>query len=167
MRFSFARNPYTRAVSCWADKFVGKPLTRGYFFIDGYLAARQQIDANLPVGADHTLSFPEFVIFAAAAANIHHDIHLQAQDDILNMPGIELDLIGKVETFDADFVHVLDYLKASGDIRSDATFAINESHHDDWPSYYTPELADRIYRAYERDFDCFGYGRALEGPTPA
>ncbi|MGH6683992.1 MAG: sulfotransferase family 2 domain-containing protein [Pseudolabrys sp.] len=162
MRFSFVRNPYARAVSCWADKFAGKPLAPGDFFIDGYLATRQQIDVGLPVGADRTLSFPEFVIFAATAANIHHDIHLQTQDDILNMPSIKLDLIGKVETFDANFVHVLDYLNASDDIRNDAAVAINESHHDDWPNYYTADLADRIYRAYESDFDRFGYARTFK-----
>ena len=78
------------------------------------------------------------------------------------MPGIELGLIGKVETFDADFARVLDYLHASDEIRREAAIAINESHHDDWPAYYTRELADRIYRAYERDFDRFGYTRAIK-----
>ena len=112
LRFSFVRNPYARAVSCWADKFAGKPLIGGDFFVDAYLAARLEIDPALPAGEDRTLSFPEFVRFAAATARTRHDMHLQAQDDILNMPGIILDLIGKVETFDADFAFVLDHLNA-------------------------------------------------------
>src|SRR5215813_14610212 len=29
LRFSFVRNPYARAVSCWADKFRDKPLVAG------------------------------------------------------------------------------------------------------------------------------------------
>jgi hypothetical protein len=148
-------------VSCWAHKFADRPLVRGDSFIDAYLAIRQEIDANLPAGADRTLSFAEFVVFAAATAKARHDIHLQAQDDILSMPGIELGLIGKVETFDADFVRVLDHLAASDAIRRDAAIVINESHHADWPTYYTLELADRIYRAYECDFDRFGYARAI------
>ncbi len=161
LRFSFVRNPYARVVSCWADKFAGKPLIGGDFFIDAYLAIRQEIDTDLPAGADRTLSFAEFVVFTAATAKVRHDIHLQAQDDILNMPGIELGLIGKVETFDADFVRVLDYLNASDEVRREAAIAINESHHHDWSLYYTRELADRIYRAYERDFDRFSYPRAV------
>ena len=161
LRFSFVRNPYARIVSCWADKFAGKPLVDGDFFIDSYLAVRQQLDGRLPIGADSTLSFSDFIIFAAATATTGHDVHLQTQDDILSMPGINLDMIGKVETFGADFVRVLDHLKASEDIRREALVALNESHHDDWPTYYTPELADRIYRAYERDFDRFGYVRAI------
>jgi hypothetical protein len=160
LRFSFVRNPYARIVSCWAQKFADKPLIRGDSFIDAYLAIRHEIDAKLPAGADSTLSFAEFAVFAAATAKAHHDIHMQAQDEILSMPGIELDLIGKVETFDADFVRILDHLDASDEIRREAAIMINESHHDTWPTYYTPELADRIYRAYECDFDRFGYARS-------
>jgi hypothetical protein len=162
MRFSFVRNPYARVVSCWADKFAGKPLIGGDSFIDAYLSVRQQIDPRLPFGADRTLSFPQFTVFTAATSKIRHDIHMQTQDDILSMPGIKLDLIGKVENFDTDFIRILDYLNAGEDIRREATGAINESHHDDWPTYYTPELADRIYRAYEPDFDRFGYVRAFK-----
>jgi hypothetical protein len=161
LRFSFVRNPYARVVSCWADKFADKPLIGGDVFIEAYLAIRREIDADLPAGPDRTLSFAEFAAFAAATATARHDIHLQAQDDILRMPGIELDMIGKVETFDADFVRVLDYVNASDAIRRDAAIAINKSHHNDWPTYYTPDLADRIYRAYECDFDRFGYARAI------
>ena len=164
MRFSFVRNPYARAVSCWADKFAGKPLIGGDSFIDAYLSVRQQIDPRLPVGNDRTLSFSQFTVFTAATSQIRHDIHMQTQDDILSMPGIKLDLIGKVENFNTDFVRILDYLNASEDVRREAVAAINESHHDDWPTYYTPELADRIYRAYEPDFDRFGYVRALGNP---
>jgi hypothetical protein len=160
LRFSFVRNPYARIVSCWADKFADKPLVRGDSFIDAYLAIRPEIDANLPAGVDRTLSFFEFVVFAAATAKTRHDIHMQVQDEILSMPGIELGLIGKVETFDADFVRVLDHLDAGDEVRREAAIVINESHHDDWPAYYTPELADRIYRAYECDFDRFGYARS-------
>jgi len=165
LRFSFVRNPYARVVSCWADKFAGKPLVGGDSFIDAYLAIRKEIDSELPAGPDRTLSFAEFVNFASGTAKARHDIHLQAQDEILSMPGIELDLIGKVETFDADFVHVLDHLHASDEVRCEAASAVNESHHDDWPAYYTCELANRIYRAYERDFDRFGYLRAFGNVT--
>jgi hypothetical protein len=161
MRFSFVRNPYARVVSCWADKFASKPLIEGDHFIDDYLAIRKTIDGNLPAGSDRTLSFAEFVIFAAATAKARHDIHLQEQDDILSMPGIQFDLVGKVENFDEDFSHVLDYLQADDDVRREASVALNESHHDDWAAYYTDELADCIYRAYERDFDRFGYARAI------
>jgi hypothetical protein len=161
LRFSFVRNPYARILSCWADKFSTKPIVKGDCFIDAYLAIRREIDPRLPHGATNTLSFADFVIYAAAVANARQDSHLQAQCDILQIPGIELDFVGKVESFDIDFTCVLDYLKADSDVCREAAIAANESHHDDWPTYYTPDIADLIYRAYERDFDRFDYPRAL------
>jgi len=161
LRFSFVRNPYARAVSCWADKFYGKPLMAGDPFVNFYLTHRDEVDADLPVGPDQTLAFSDFVAFAAAMARRRRDIHIQAQDDILSIPGIKLDLIGKVESFRADFARVLDHLGASDAVRREAVIPLNESHSDDWPEYYTAELADRIYHAYECDFDRFGYPRAV------
>lgn len=36
LRFSLVRNPYARAVSCWADRYRGKPLVPGDPFTDIY-----------------------------------------------------------------------------------------------------------------------------------
>ena len=77
------------------------------------------------------------------------------------MPGIRLDFIGKVETFARDFARVLDHLHANDALRRAATRAVNESRHDSWTRYYTPSLADRLYRAYECDFDRLAYPRAI------
>jgi hypothetical protein len=161
LRFSFVRNPYARTVSFWADKFYGKPLISGDTFVNFYLDYREEVDSRLPAGPDQTLPFPEFVMFAAAMARRRREIHVQAQDDILSMPGIKLDFIGRVESFRQDFVRVLDHIGASEDVRQDAFIPLNESHVDDWPEYYTSELANQIYRAYECDFDRFNYPRAV------
>lgn len=163
LRFSFVRNPYARAVSCWADKFRGKPLVAGDYFVDLYLAVRGELVPGLPAGTDRTLTFADFVVFLAAVANSRCDIHFQVRDDILSMPGIELDFVGKVESFARDFARVLDHVDADAEVRGEAAAPVNESSHDHWPAYYTPKLADRIYRAYERDFDRFAYPRALAG----
>ena len=159
LRFSFVRNPYARAVSCRADKFAGKPLVGGDPFIDAYPAARRNIDARLPSGAHACLSFAEFVAFVAGAAEAHNDSHIQSQSNILDIPGMQFDFIGRVESFGADFARVLDHLKVSDDERREAATLVNESHHDSWQNYYTRHLADCIYRAYEQDFDQFRYAR--------
>jgi Sulfotransferase family len=161
LKFSFVRNPYTRAVSCWADKFRGKPLVGGDPLIEMYLARRNEIDTRLPAGRDRTLSFEDFVIFATAIAGRCCESHLQSQADIISVPGIKLDLIGKVESFFRDFAHVLDHLHADASVRREAVMPLNQSSHADWHHYYTTELADRIYSAYERDFDMFGYTSAI------
>ncbi len=52
---------------------------------------------------------------------------------------------------------------ASDEVRREATVALNKSRHDAWRAYYTPELAGRIYRAYEADFDRFRYAQSIRG----
>jgi hypothetical protein len=161
LRFSFVRNPYARAVSCWADKWQDKPLVRGDDFIDDYLARRHEIDAGLPAGPGQTLSFAHFVTYASALAHGRVDAHLQTQHDILDMPGIKLDFIGRMEQFSADFARVLDHIGAADGIRGTAVHPVNVSRHGPWMDYYTPALRDRVYRAYERDFDLFRYPRGV------
>ena len=162
-RFSFVRNPYSRLVSTWADKFQNKPLIGGDSFIDQYLMNRGWIDGSLPAGPDATLSFPRFVQFAATADR-RLDAHWHLQDDLLAMPGINLDLIGKVESFGKDFANVLDHAGAGVRLRQIADVHFNASQHQPWPSYYTADLADQVYRAYERDFDRLKYPRTLSSP---
>jgi hypothetical protein len=103
LRFSFVRNPYARLVSAWADKYKNKPLVGGDSFVDKYLNYRKSTDPALPEGAGVTLSFPDFVRFTTATADRRLDAHWQLQDDLLDMPGIKLDFIGKVESFSADY----------------------------------------------------------------
>jgi Sulfotransferase family len=159
LRFSFVRNPYARALSCWADKLQGKPLVPGDDYVDGYLLRKREIDADLPEGADRTLTFCDFVTYASALAHSRVDAHLQSQDDILTMPGIALDFVGRMEQFSEDILRVLDHIGAVNGIRGNAVVPTNASRHGPWTDYYTPALLDRVYRAYERDFDRFGYPR--------
>src|ERR1035437_6726329 len=91
---------------------------------------------------------------------------LGLQDDILNMPCLALNFIGRVETFTRDIVRVLDQVRADQQLRQAAVMPLRASPHQSWPLYYTQNLADRVYRAYERDFDRFGYPRAISA-TPA
>ncbi len=161
LRFAFVRNPYARLVSAWADKFQNKPLVPGDSFTDLYLNHRAAIDPALPLGAEQTLSFAQFVEFAVATGHRRINAHWQTQDDLLNMPGISLDFVGKVETFREDFVRILDHAGADQRTRQAIDFYHNVSRHGPWADYYSDALAARVHRAYECDFDRFGYTRAV------
>lgn len=159
-RFTFVRNPYERLLAVWASSFQDIPLVPGQYAIDDYLRRRAHIDRALPAGADQTLSFEEFTRFVIGRLDAHEQ-HFMPQDELLTVPGIALDFVGRIESFGADFGVVLDRLGASEEIRREALVPINTSRHSHWSAYYTAALADRVYTAYERDFDRFGYPRTL------
>lgn len=161
LRFTFVRNPYTRLLSCWADQYRDRPLVPGYGRVEVYLAHREMADPALPVGADKSLSFADFVAFACTTSTWRIDKHWQSQSDIVDLPGVAFDLIGKTETFAKDFERVLDHVDASDEVRHAAMPPLHTSSRRRLADYFTPELADTIYRAYERDFDQFGYARTL------
>jgi hypothetical protein len=160
LRFSFVRNPYDRLVSCWADQYRGKPLVPDDGYIGNYLKYRTEVDASLPHGASQTLSFAQFVVFATATADKRIERHWQLQSDILDVPGVSLNLIGRIENFAADFQRVLDFVKTKGD-RDGLSAPFHLSTRKLVTDYYDAALAERAYRAYERDFDAYHYPRAL------
>lgn len=161
LRFAFVRNPYARLVSAWADKFQSKPLVPGDSFIDLYLAHRAAIDSTLPYGVEKTLSFSQFVEFAVTTCDRRINAHWQLQDDLLTMPGINLNFIGKVESFRSDFARVMDHVGAEPATQQASGTAFNMSKHRPWPDYYDNALGALVYRAYERDFARFGYSRTI------
>jgi hypothetical protein len=163
LRFTFVRNPYARVLSTWSDRFQGRPLIEGNPSINAYRSHRAAISRLLPDGPDQTLSFPEFVEFATATVHQRIDIHWQLQDDFVTVPGLPLNLIGKVESFQTDFARVLDHIGANNEARARyLQQAVNPSSHAPWQEYYTDALAARVCRAYERDFDKFGYPRTIK-----
>lgn len=163
LRFTFVRNPYARLLSAWSDRFQGRRLIEGKSSIDAYRVHRAAISRSLPDGPDQTLSFPQFVEFATATVDQRIDIHWQLQDDFAKVPGLPLNLIGKVESFQTDFARVLDHIGVTQQARARYLhLAVNPSSHQAWQEYYTDALAARVYRAYERDFDKFGYPRTIK-----
>jgi hypothetical protein len=163
--FAFVRNPYDRLVSCWADKYQANPLVGGSNKIDAYLHKNRQLGLNLPEGAEQTMSFGDFVIFVTeqvkSPGTARLDSHWDLQSRIIGVPGIELNFIGKLESFQQDMTRVLDHLGADDAVRQEAMVRVRPSSRGSCAEYYTDELAARVYRAYEQDFDRFGYSRVL------
>jgi hypothetical protein len=60
-----------------------------------------------------------------------------------------------------DFSRVLDHVHADPVLRIQSVLPFNASDHDDWRAYYTADLANMVYGAYEPDFDRFQYPRAF------
>lgn len=165
LRFSFVRNPYDRMVSCWVDQYRDKPLVAGRdVYIDTYLDHRQGVSASLPAGFNETLSFPQFVEFALRTGDNARPaaaMHWHPQAKILDVPGMQLNFIGKIENFATDFDRVLDFLRADAEARAKLIEPFHFSKRKPVSAYVTPDLAEQIYSAYEEDFDRFKYPRSL------
>ena len=125
--------------------------------METYLQHRLVADKSLPHGRDQNLSFAQFAEFASATAHQRLNAHWNLQNDLLDMPGLELNLIGRVENFADDFGHVLDHVGSAGRPSQFIEARLNTSQHLAWQNYYPPPLAKSVYRAYERDFDRFKY----------
>ena len=160
LRFAFVRNPYDRLVSCWADKYQGRPMVAGDAFMNVYLAYRSEAGSTVKRGRDATLSFADFVDMAIATCDSHTDPHWTRMDDILSMPGIALDFVGKSENFAADFERVIDHTGRDERLLK-ALPRMNRSARTGCRDYYDDELARRVFKAYEADFDRFGYAKTL------
>jgi hypothetical protein len=161
LRFAFVRNPYQRLLSCWLNRFRDVQLIPANPSVSSYLLWRQQNDRSFPAGPKITLSFGQFVNFAAMTARDRVDAHWHRQAGLLDLPGLELNLVGKVESFEKDFMHVLDHVQANDVLRDAAILPVNASDNVDLANYYTNELTSRVYKAYELDFERFQYPRKL------
>jgi hypothetical protein len=161
LRFSFVRNPYDRLVSAWADKFQDKPLGANDAIIAAYLRRREALGLALPKNADQSLSFADFVHFVAATAEDPIDVHWQSQDELLDLPGVSFDFIGRLESFAQDFTRVIAHAGADQALVVAANLHLNKSRRHERRDYYTSALADQVYRIYERDFDRLAYPRTI------
>lgn len=167
LRFTFVRNPYERVVSAWASKFKDLPLVKGRRFtrgtpeMDTYLRLRAEIDPALPVGADRTLGFADFVTYATAVAENWYDNHVQIQSNLMDLPGLTLNFIGRLEHYETDIRRLLDHAQASPRLRDKVLVPVNKVARMRYQDYYTYDLAKRISKTYEKDFDRFQYAKEL------
>lgn len=165
--FTFVRNPYDRLISAWANKFANKPLIAGSLtrkqnsVITNYLRVRADIDPQLPAGPDAMLSFPQFIRYACLTADTFIEKHLYLQAKIAEVPGITINLVGKYENFQSDLSRLYDHIKAPPTLRQRLEVRVNHSRRARCSDYFTQALADQVFAAYERDFDAFGYSRAV------
>lgn len=155
LRFTFVRNPYARLVSAWSNKFYQKPLLRGDPYVDLYL--NYSASSGNKTESVEPLTFPRFVQFVRDSIESGWDPHWDLQVRRTLLPGIELSLIGRVESFEKDIGHVLRHMRRP----SVKVPRLNQSISTEWTTFYSEELAKVVYRLYEQDFDTFRYTRGI------
>lgn len=144
-RFTFVRNPYSRVLSAWQDKFLrDKPQRRRY------APMMECPPSEVP-------NFTQFCRFLDRGG-LWRDAHWAPQTSLLLLPLSEFDFVGKIENFDRDMATVVariwkienpEPFDRRGPPRTDADTKI--------ASVYTDEARAIVARLYAEDFSAFGY----------
>jgi len=142
-KFTFVRNPYTRILSCYLDKIVG----------------RSKIVFLPKIGFDPNaeLSFKEFLLAVKKQSYAEMDSHWTPQSVLLAADSISLDFIGRQENFDNDLQKALAIINKtkSNTIENEALHAVGANKK--LQEYITDDIANLIQEIYTDDFLLYGY----------
>ncbi|MBE0470635.1 MAG: sulfotransferase family 2 domain-containing protein [Methyloprofundus sp.] len=143
--FTFVRNPYSRAVSFFKQK---------YTYIEGFGFKKRAF--ALSRGLEHVHSFDDMIEKMVNIPDSHADTHFMSQTAILygQFEGLEYDFIGKLEDFNTGFDFVKKELKIKSEIVSK-----NTTENKDWARLYSKKTLNLVLERYRSDFSTFGYLR--------
>ena len=156
-RFCFVRNPYDRLLSAYKTQ-VGNTWNQQYKWLKDDI--KKHFGYPSSDDAEILAAFGDFVRYLQAAEDrVRRDGHFNVQARVLVPDLISYDFIGRVETFQRDFEHVLQRLDAPPEIRATAAAVKNATHKVHPAIAFDRELADIAYGLYEEDFTKFSYER--------
>jgi hypothetical protein len=147
-RFSFVRNPYSRALSCYLEKIAGEQWLR---------------DLRLPelgFAPDADVSFPEFLRRVAEQEPRHMDIHWAPQHHLLSLQRVRYDFLGRFENFHADLKRLVEHLELGvpEELLNRRTAHVTNAGQR-LTQFYDQEAVELVQEIYRGDFDTLGYGR--------
>jgi hypothetical protein len=144
-KFAFVRHPFDRLVSAWkmfTDGAVGDPEWR--LPAD---ARRLDLPRFVDIVLDETIIYDERR-FAFEERIRHHTIPQTHPFNCLHMA----DFVGRYETLERDFQHVLDRLGLKASLPH-----LHRTSHGGWRDYLDGETLGRCRDYYRRDFEELGY----------
>lgn len=142
--FSFVRNPYSRIVSFYKNKF--EPSANGYLKTKRFAIKHQFRKMR---------DFTDVVKVICDTPDYLSDAHFMSQTRILFGPDNQnhLDFIGKLENMDHDFGIISQRVNLGPLGRRNPSSSITQ----EWMDYYTPELARMTHERFKSDFDLLVY----------
>lgn len=147
VKFTFVRDPYTRTLSAFSDKILGRrPQARP--FIDWF--------GDWP--EDAPPGFTDFCRFLDAGGLVL-DPHWAPQTDILLLPVAAFDFIGRTERLEADLAQVLTRIFGETEPDEIESRGRRTGASDRVAQFYTAEALEIVNRLYARDFEELGYER--------
>jgi hypothetical protein len=151
-RFTFVRNPFTRALSCYLNKVSpsSSAITRDI----------QLPKLGFPKGHEG-ITFREFLLAISKQKLLEMDIHWRPQFSQVFYDIIKYSFIGRFETFDEDFKKALQHIFPNFSIEGsfsenpDTRTVTNATNRTE--EFYGPEEFELVCSIYEKDFKTFNY----------
>ena len=159
--FTSVRNPYSRIVSCYFDKFSEVIIGDGSYISNIY-TSYQRI-AIRPVSEGTSISFEAFIEFACATAPLRFDGHWCRQSDIIPDAFAIPKAIVRFETMQEDFIAVLHTLPTGRLPPSPPVAQRPATNERRLKEVLSTGTAARILDTYAADFSRFGYSATIPG----
>lgn len=156
-KFCFVRNPYTRLLSAYLDKFI---ISQDIAIVNNILET-----LNLPKCDETTfpnISFATFIYAVEQQDIAKMNAHWRIQYYQTFQDTIEYTFIGRFENFESDFSYVLSKLIPN----YSSYYSVEQSHRTNanelLQKYYTPELIEIVQDKFAIDFEYFNYSKNIE-----
>ena len=150
-RFCFVRNPFTRVLSCYLDKFYGE--------------RRRHYLSKIGVNDRDEISFREFLLRLKYSRNLYRNPHWAPQSYLIRPDTIKYNFIGRFEHLQ-DHLHALTlrlgYEHFMGQMNDIAVTHHRTKAGEQVRKFIGEEEARLILEIYDRDFVYFSYPRDLE-----
>jgi hypothetical protein len=147
-RFTYVRNPFTRALSAYLEKIVQED------------AERRRLLPTLGFAPDAAVSFLDFLRAVQAQRDGWRDIHWATQCRLLQGNNVAYGFIGRFESFNTTFPQVLTRLGIGAEYFSPSTSPVHATNASARVGEYVgTQERDLILNIYEADFATYGYGR--------
>ncbi|MBD8876654.1 sulfotransferase family protein [Roseibium polysiphoniae] len=166
LKFAFVRDPYSRALSAYLDKFARGKELNVMRNLRKELAEIRQISVEDEEGLLTDVSFSEFCQALALKKEsfpknlFAFDQHWRPQAAHLCCSIIKYDFIGKIENFEEDIAYVLSKIFPTN-ITRDIVIEENSPHKTSSSQrvgdYYTTQERHIIEAIYAEDFELFDY----------
>lgn len=146
IRFCFVRNPFSRALSCYLDKFSKARKNQ-----------RAQSCDLLGLPNDESLTFHDYLRAVKDQPDHQRNVHWMSQSYLLYPAGMRYDFIGRFEHLAADLEKLLEKLGIPLEtLQTVAPHATSASQKIE--THFGPREIDLVREIYEEDFATFGYG---------
>lgn len=153
--FTVVRNPFSRAVSGYIDKFSRVKIGDGSYISDVVTNWWVHKGREVPIG--RPITFAEFCTLAQETAHIGFDGHWVVQSRVIPTETLAPHRICRFETLIDDLASVLQHVGASGEIRDHVQQARRSRPSFRLGDYITEDLRESLATTYREDFVRFGY----------